>query len=75
MHCGHLLLKGLMAWLSFVMSNCHFPIGILGQVCCLIVSISDLCHLSYFHHRILQPALEAICSLFIVIRVPVNLSS
>ena len=25
---------------------CHFPIGILGQVWCLIVSISDLCTLS-----------------------------
>ena len=28
--------------------RCHFPIGILGQVWCLIVSIPDLCHLSYF---------------------------
>ena len=28
--------------------DCHFPIGILGQVWCLIVSISDLCPLSYF---------------------------
>ena len=26
----------------------HFPIGILGQVWCLIVSIPDLCPLSYF---------------------------
>ena len=25
-----------------------FPCGILGQVWCLIVSIPDLCHLSYF---------------------------
>ena len=24
------------------------PIGVLGQVWCLIVSIPDLCHLSYF---------------------------
>ena len=43
--------KGLTSWLSFVMSNCHvvtFPCGILGQECCLIVSIPDLCHLSYF---------------------------
>ena len=40
--------KGLASWLSFVMSNCyHFPIGILGQVWCLIVSIPDLCRLSY----------------------------
>ena len=27
---------------------CHFPIGILGQVWYLIVSISDLCTLTYF---------------------------
>ena len=26
---------------------CHFTIGILGQVWYLIVSIPDLCHLSY----------------------------
>ena len=41
--------KGLTSWLSFVMSNCDvvtFPIGILGQVWRLIVSIPDLCHLS-----------------------------
>ena len=25
-----------------------FPIGIMGQACCLIVSIPDLCPLSYF---------------------------
>ena len=37
--------------LTFVMFNCvfvTFPCGILGQVWYLIVSISDLCHLSYF---------------------------
>ena len=28
--------------------RCRFPIGILGQVWCLIVSIPDLCPLSYF---------------------------
>ena len=27
-----------------------FPCGILGQVWCLIVSIPDLCHLSYFYY-------------------------
>ena len=27
---------------------CHFPIGILGQVWYLIVSIPDLCTLTYF---------------------------
>ena len=38
--------KGLTSWLSFVV--CHFPIGILGQVWYLIVSIPDLCTLAYF---------------------------
>ena len=28
--------------------RCHFPIGILGQVWCLIVLFPDLCPLSYF---------------------------
>ena len=27
--------------------SCHFPFGILGQAWCLIVSIPDLCLLSY----------------------------
>ena len=47
--------KGLTSWLSFVVSNCefddvvfYFPIGILGQVWYLIVSIPDLCTLTYF---------------------------
>ena len=41
--------KGLTSWLSFVVStvSCHFPIGILGQVWYLIVSIPDLCNLTY----------------------------
>ena len=26
-----------------------FPCGVLGQVCCLIVSIPDICLLSYFY--------------------------
>ena len=40
------IMKRLTSWFSFVMSNCdvgHFPIGILGQVWCLIVLIPDLC--------------------------------
>ena len=44
--------KGLSSWLSFVVLNCvvvTFPFGILGQVRYLIVSIPDLCPLSYFH--------------------------
>ena len=43
---------GLTFWLSFVVLNCvvvTFPFGILGQVWYLIVSIPDLCSLSYFH--------------------------
>ena len=43
--------KGLTNWLSFVMFNCvfvTFPCGILGQMWYLIVSIPDLCCLSYF---------------------------
>ena len=42
--------KGLTSWLSFVVSNCecHLLFGILGQVWYLIVSIPDLCTLSYF---------------------------
>ena len=43
--------KGLTSWLSFVVSNCEFvtfPCGILGQVWYLIVSIPDLCTLSYY---------------------------
>ena len=47
--------KGLTSWLSFVVSSVslslshHFPIGILGQVWYLIVSIPDLCTITYFH--------------------------
>ena len=50
--CGYLLVKGLTAWLLFVMFNYvfgTFPCGILGQVRYLIVSIPDLCRLSYFY--------------------------
>ena len=41
--------KRLTSWLLFVMFNCVFvtPCGILGQVGYLIVSIPDLCLLSY----------------------------
>ena len=44
--------KGLTSWLSFVVLNCvvfTFQFGILGQVLYLIVSIPDVCPLSYFH--------------------------
>ena len=47
---GHLLGKGwpLGSRLWCLLSVCHFPIGILGQVWYLIVSIPDLCNLTYF---------------------------
>ena len=40
--------SALTSWLSFVVSTVsgHFPIGILGQVWYLIVSIPDLCTLT-----------------------------
>ena len=42
--------KGMTSWPSFVMFNCFFtfPCGVLGQVWYLIVSIPDICQLSYF---------------------------
>ena len=47
--CGHLLGKGwpLGSRLWCLLWVCHFPIGILGQVWYLIVSIPDLCTLTY----------------------------
>ena len=55
--------KGLTSWFLFVMLNCDFvtfQCSILGQVWYLIVSISDLCRLSYlsqkrlYHLRLVQ---------------------
>ena len=48
--CGHLLGKGwpLGSRLWCLLWVCHFPIGILGQVWYLIVSIPDLCSITYF---------------------------
>ena len=47
---GHLLGKGwpLGSRLWCLLWVCHFPIGILGQVWYLIVSIPDLCNLTFF---------------------------
>ena len=43
--------KGLTSWLSFVVPVvCRFPIGILGQVCYLIVWIPDICTLTFFEN-------------------------
>ena len=49
--CGHLLGKGwpFGSWLWCLLWVCHFPIGILGQVWYLIVSIPDLCTITYFY--------------------------
>ena len=47
--------KWLTSWLSFVMFYCGFvifPYGILGQVWYLIVSIPDLCRLSYINYSV-----------------------
>ena len=44
--------KGLTPWLSFVASAVSlsiFPFGILGRVWYLVVSIPDLCILTYFN--------------------------
>ena len=50
---GHLLGKGwpLGSRLWCLLWVCHFPIGILGQVWYLIVSIPDLCNLTYFTYQ------------------------
>ena len=49
MSCGHLLGKDwpLGSRLCCLIAKLSFPIGILGQVWCLLVSIPDLCPLSY----------------------------
>ena len=49
--CLNVLCGGLTSWLSSVVSSCEFvtfPLVILGQVWHLIVSIPDLCALTYF---------------------------
>ena len=45
--------KGLTSWLCLgcLLWVCHFPIGILGQVWYLIVSIPDLCTFPYFEWK------------------------
>ena len=50
--CGHLLGKGWplgsRLWCPTVI--CHFPIGILGQVRYMIISIPDICTLTYLYY-------------------------
>ena len=75
---GHLLGKGwpLGSCLWCLLWVCHFPIGILGQVWYLIVSIPDLCNLTYSnklrkafsklyrkHSRLLICELNSLCVL------------
>ena len=43
--------KGLTSWLSFVVSNCEFVTFPLVSVWYLIVSIPDLCTLTYFVNK------------------------
>ena len=60
--------KGLNSWPLFVMSNyvfVTFPCGILGQVWYLIVSMSDLCRLSYFFIMVMFLALHPMESIFL----------
>ena len=64
--CGHLLGKGwpLSSRLWCLLWVCHFPIGILGQVWYLILSIPDLCTFTYFalllvYNQILKSASES----------------
>ena len=61
--CTHLFIcalwsparKGLTSWLSFVVSSCEFVafplVSWVTQVWFLIVSIPDLCTLTYFSHN------------------------
>ena len=64
---GHLLGKGwpLGSRLWCLLWVCHFPIGILGQVWYLIVSIPDLCNLTYFYTSYSRSRNSPACSLHI----------
>ena len=65
--------KGLTSLLSFVVSavSCHFLIGILGQVWYLIVSIPDLCTLTYFAYaKFRENSVLAKISEFTVFKAP-----
>ena len=60
----HVFLSGIASWESadlmalwYVKYYCvfvTFPRGVLGQVCCMIVSIPDLCLLSYFNIEMIK---------------------
>ena len=63
---GHLLGKGwpLGSRLWCLLWVCHFPIGILGQVWYLIVSIPDLCNLTYFQSKLVEHCSVALEGVF-----------
>ena len=67
---GHLLGKGwpLGSRLWCLLWVCHFPIGILGQVWYLIVSIPDLCNLTYFYNYKIIDIMFFSCMNWLVIR-------
>ena len=77
--------KGLTSWLSFVLSavSFHFPIGILGQVWYLIVSIPDLCTLTYFPHSLSLGLVDmlsyyglcTVCLQFLLIKIMVKMKN
>ena len=64
--CGHLLGKGwpLGSRLWCLLWVCHFPIGILGQMWYLIVSIPDLCTITYFLFIVTPIVRVCNCSMF-----------
>ena len=62
--------KGLISWLLYVMFNyvcVTFPCGILGQVWYLIVSIPDLCRLSYLLSICIQLSFYLACATMYII--------
>ena len=74
---GHLLGKGwpLGSRLWCLLWVCHFPIDILGQVWYLIVSIPDLCKLSYFYNFVCTDSTEIFFSKLRPAGLNYNLSS
>ena len=58
--CGHLLGK-VLPLNSRVLCLTHFPIGILGKVWYLIVSIPDLFTLTYFYKVIITFVIGSSC--------------
>ena len=50
---------------------CYFPIGTLGQVCYLIVSIPDLCTLSYLESNFYSSTIT-ICALMIYVMLTIH---